>query len=91
MTAQPDEGAPSITRSSLLAAAGDVLHDAKHEYVPDENDLSCARCENLPENWRHSALRVAVVVRNPRGPAGAIPKEWASVQFDIPVPRPGSQ
>lgn len=92
MTGRPDDAAPSITRSTLLIAAGDVLDQHKHEYVPDQNDLSCARCENDPRNWRHSRdLRAAAVVRNPPGPAGPIPREWASVQLDIPLPRRGSQ
>lgn len=91
MTAQRHEAAPLITRSRLLAAAGDVLDAAKHEYVPDENDLSCTQCPTPRDNWRHGPdLRVAVIVRNPIGPAGPIPREWASVQFEIPQPRPSS-
>jgi hypothetical protein len=87
-----DEGAPSITRSTLLVAGGEALDKRRHEYVPDQSDLTCARCELPRRNWRHSReLRAAVVVLNPSSIVDRLPRECVSVQFEIPLPRPGSQ
>jgi hypothetical protein len=92
VTARRDEAAPSITRSTLLAAAGEAVDKRMHEYVPDLHDLNCARCPTPRGNWRHRGdLRAAAVVLNPRSPLDRLPSEWVSVQLDLPLPRQGSQ
>jgi hypothetical protein len=88
VTAEREAGGRSVTRSSLIAAAGEALEERMHEYVPDRHDLSCARCEYERENWRHWVdPQVVVVILNPQAPSARIPREWASVQFPIPGPR----
>ncbi len=91
MTAGRKGPAPSVTRSSLLTAAGEELRKRMHEYVPDLHDLNCAQCGTRRGNWQHPGeLRAAVVVLNPRSPSDRLPNEGVSMQFEIPLPRPGT-